>query len=144
MVSGPIVIIEDDNDDKLIFEEVLKELNIPNKIVWFENSKDAFTFLKNSTEQPFVIVSDINLPGQSGVEFKRQIDNDESLKKKSIPFIFFSTSADKSTIDNAFNNLTIQGFFQKADSYREIKNIIRAILDYWKYSKHPNTYPANN
>ena len=30
MVSGPIIIIEDDEDDKSIIDEVLKELNIRN------------------------------------------------------------------------------------------------------------------
>ena len=81
MVSGPIVIIEDDEDDKVIIEEILKELNIPNKTVWFTRCPDAFKYLKAQTEQPFVILSDVNLPGVSGREFKKQIDNDEELKK---------------------------------------------------------------
>lgn len=42
MVWGPIVLIEDDVDDKDLLEEVLKGLNIPNKIVWF---KDVQTLL---------------------------------------------------------------------------------------------------
>ena len=138
MVSGPIVIIEDDEDEKEIIEEVLKELNIPNKTVWFTRCTDAFDYLKAQTEQPFVILSDVNLPGLSGREFKKQIDNDEELKKKSIPFVFFTTAANKNFVNEAYIELTVQGYFQKANSYNETKNIVRAILEYWKFCKHPN------
>lgn len=138
MVSGPIVIIEDDVDDKEIMEEVLKELNIPNKLVWFKRCAEAFTYLKAQNEAPFVILSDVNLPGQSGREFKKQIDDDEDLKKKSIPFVFFTTAAGKNYITEAYVELTVQGYFQKANSYQETKTIIRAIMEYWKYCKHPN------
>ncbi len=139
MVSGPIIIIEDDSDDIEMIEEVLKELNIPNKTVSFQNCTDAFDFLKNKDEQPFVILCDVNLPGLSGMDFKKQIDKDEGLRKKSIPFVFFSTWADKNTIDAAFTEMTVQGYFQKGNTYSEAKNIVRAILEYWTYYKPPNT-----
>ncbi len=138
MVSGPIVIIEDDVDDKEIIEEVLKELDIPNKIVWFKGCTEAFKYLKVQTEQPFVILCDVNFPGQSGREFKKQIDDDDEIKKKSIPFVFYTTAANKNYVDEAYTELTVQGYFQKANSYTETKNIVRAILEYWKYCKHPN------
>lgn len=138
MVSGPIIIIEDDEDDKIILEEVLKELNIPNKTVWFTSCVDAFDYLKLQTEQPYVILCDVNLPGLSGMEFKKQIANDEYLKKKSVPFVFFTTAANKNYVNEAYLDLTVQGYFQKPNSYTETKNIIRVILEYWKYCKHPN------
>ncbi len=138
MVSGPIIIIEDDEDDKEIIEEVLKELEIPNKTVWFTKCTDAFIYLKSQNEQPFVILSDVSLPGQSGMEFKKQIDNDAELKKKSIPFVFFTTAANRNYVNEAYLELTVQGYFQKANSYKETKNIVRSILEYWKYCKHPN------
>ncbi|MBA3972334.1 MAG: response regulator [Bacteroidetes bacterium] len=139
MLSGPIIIIEDDSDDIEMIEEVLKELNIPNKTVSFQNCTDAFDYLKNKDEQPFVIFSDVNLPGLSGIDLKKQIDKDEELRKKSIPFVFFSTWADKNTIDAAYTEMTVQGFFQKGNTYGKTKDIVRAILEYWKYCKHPNT-----
>ena len=139
MVAGPIILVEDDKDDKDIIEEVLRELNIPNKTIWFTRCKDAFEYLKNSNEQPFVIFSDINLPGVSGMEFKKQVDEHKELRKKSIPFVFFSTAADKNTIDEAYTKMTMQGFFQKGESYDETKNIVRTILEYWKICKHPNS-----
>jgi len=138
MVPGPIIIVEDDKDDRDIIEEVLEELNIPNEIVWFKRCVDAFDYLKTHTNQPFLIFCDINLPGLSGLEFKRQIDADKELRKKSIPFVFLSTSTDKKYVDEAYIEMTVQGYFQKANSYVEIKNTVKAILEYWKICKHPN------
>lgn len=139
MIIGPIVLVEDDEDDVEIFNEVLKELNIPNKLVSFTNPDDAYHFLDKSTEQPFIIVSDVNLPGMSGLEFKNKLDTNENLRKKSIPFIFYSTSAEKKYISTAYLSLTVQGYFRKADNIRDIKNQLRIIFEYWKICQHPNT-----
>lgn len=139
MVSGPIILIEDDEDDKNIIDVVLNELNIPNKTIWFDNCMAAFNYLKETNEQPFVIISDINLPGLSGVEFKQKLDSDERLRIKSIPFIFFSTSLAKKTVNEVYSQMNVQGYFQKASSYEQIKHTIKTILEYWKICKHPNS-----
>ena len=140
MKSGPIILVEDDADDEDIFEEVLKELKVYNKIVWFTNGKDTIEYLKTTSEQPFIIFSDINLPGLSGIEMKKRIDADKELRRKSIPFVFYSTAADQEMINEAYTKMTVQGFFKKGNSYEETKKMLRAILDYWKFCKHPNTF----
>src|ERR1700712_2213666 len=101
MKSGPIIIIEDDADDKNILEEILKELNVHNQLIWFNNCKDAHHYLKTTSQQPFIIFSDVNLPGQKGIDFKKQIDADPDLRKRSIPFVFYSTSVDRLTVNEA-------------------------------------------
>jgi CheY-like chemotaxis protein len=136
---GPIIVIDDDKDDQELLQDVIDDLEINNKLVFFERGAEAFDFLKTNTEQPLVILSDINLPQQSGVEFKRHIDNDPQLRKKSIPFIFFSTHIDKKIVDIAYRELTIQGFFQKSGNYEELKNTVKQIIEYWKICKHPNS-----
>jgi CheY-like chemotaxis protein len=137
--SGPIIIVEDDIDDKSILEEIFNDLEIKNEFVWFKNAPDAFNFLKETASQPFLIFCDVNLPRQTGIEFKRQIDSDPELRKKSIPFVFFSTSVNQEAVNQAYTQMTVQGFFQKSSSYQEIRNNVKVILDYWFLCKHPNT-----
>jgi len=138
MKNGPIIIVEDDPDDQTIFEDIIKELDIPNKLIFFNHSSDAFKYLKTSAEQPFIIFSDVNLPGQSGIEFKRKIDDDPQLRKKSIPFIFYSTSVNQRAVNEAYTEMTVQGFFKKGNSYSEIKTDLQMIFNYWSQCKHPN------
>jgi len=140
MISGPIILVEDDEDDVAIFSEVLKELDIPNRLISFNKPADAYHFLdKNNEEQPFIIISDVNLPGMSGLEFKNKLDHNDHLKKKSIPFVFYSTSAEKKYVNEAYLQLTVQGFFLKGHSIKEIKNQLRIIFEYWKICRHPNS-----
>jgi len=135
---GPIIIVEDDADDEAIFTEILSELNLPHKTIWFGNSGEAFNYLKTTSEQPFIIFSDVNLPGENGVEFKRRIDQDKQLREKSIPFVFYSTAVDQRIVNEVYTKMTVQGFFQKGNSYEEIKNHIKLIFDYWTVCSHPN------
>jgi len=137
--SGPIIVLEDDADDKSIFEEILQDLEITNKLIWFTKTAETLEYLKTTSEQPFIIFSDINLPVQNGIDFKKELDTDEQLRKKSIPFVFYSTSVDQKTVNDAYTKMTVQGFFKKGNSYDEMKTDIKVIFDYWKTCKHPNT-----
>ena len=138
--NGPIVLIEDDTDDAFTMQEALKDLDIGNELVYFPNTILAMKFLSETKEQPFLIICDVNMPFQNGLDFKRQIDDHPELKKKCIPFIFYSTSASYQDVSKAFLQMSIQGFFKKANSYSEILDDITAIIKYWKKSKHPNCF----
>jgi CheY-like chemotaxis protein len=137
--TGPIVLVDDDPEDEELLREVLQKLGIPNKLVHFDVSSKAFDYLKQTTDNPFLIISDINLPRQTGIEFKRQIDADPLLRSKSIPFIFLSTSIDEKTVNVAYKEMTVQGFFQKPITFREFITVIKVITDYWQLCRHPNS-----
>ncbi|MFL5747450.1 MAG: response regulator [Niastella sp.] len=137
-IVGPIILVDDDREDKELLREVLVELGIENKLIHFENCIIAFDYLKSTADIPFIIISDINLPKKNGIDFKRQIDEDPILRSKSIPFVFFSTSTDKKSVDVAYKEMTVQGFFQKPTSYHDLKRVIKLIFDYWQECKHPN------
>tara|TARA_Y100000815_G_scaffold116604_1_gene105242 strand:- start:69223 stop:69741 length:519 start_codon:yes stop_codon:yes gene_type:complete len=137
--SGPIVLVEDDADDKEVFEDIVKELGYENPVVWFDTTLKAYDYLKLTKDTVFIIFSDINMPYESGLEFKCRIDSDDHLRKKSIPFVFYSTTVNQKAVNEAYIKMTIQGFFQKGDDYKEMKELISIILKYWTYCHHPNT-----
>jgi CheY-like chemotaxis protein len=138
MKSGPVIILEDDIDDQELLESIFRELNVKNKLIWFTIPGEAFNYLKTTSDQPFIIFCDVNLPMETGINFKKRIDDDPHLRKKSIPFVFYSTSVDQKTVNEAYTKMTVQGFFQKGNSFEEIKKTIRLIIDYWMLCKHPN------
>jgi response regulator RpfG family c-di-GMP phosphodiesterase len=138
MKHGPIIIVEDDDDDEEMIEEGLAEIGVKNKIVRFRDCIEAFDYLKNTLERPFLIISDINLPKQTGLEFKFKIDSDPELRRKSIPFIFYSTTGDRKSVNKAYCDMSVQGFFKKAESFEELKMDMKIITDYWLRCKHPN------
>jgi CheY-like chemotaxis protein len=136
---GPIVMIEDDPDDQDTFLIVLEQLNIKNDVHFFETPASAWNYLRDTPHQPFIIFCDINLPGESGLQFKKKIDDHPPLKEKSIPFVFYSTSVDTQSVARAYKDITVQGFFKKEKSLQDIQNAMKIIFDYWKLSRHPNS-----
>src|SRR5688500_18498841 len=60
--SGPLIIIEDDLDDQEIIKEILKSLDISNTLLFFSDGTEALTYMQTMTEQPFLILCDVNLP----------------------------------------------------------------------------------
>src|SRR6187551_111534 len=90
--QGPIIYVEDDLDDRLIFKETMSSIGIDNEILYFDHGRHFLDYLYETPDQPLLIVCDINMPVMNGLELRRMILNDTTLKKKSIPFIFYTTS----------------------------------------------------
>jgi CheY-like chemotaxis protein len=135
--TGPIIIIEDDKDDLDLLDDVFKKLNLKNEVIFFEDSVLALEYLSNTNIEPFLVLSDINMPKLSGLELREKIHNNEDLRMKSIPYLFFSTSAEQAHVIEAYSR-SIQGFFVKPNSYDKLKAIIIKIVDYWQECESPN------
>jgi CheY-like chemotaxis protein len=135
--GGPIIIIEDDTDDQEILNDVFKDLGYPNEIIFFSDGEQALEFLIESHVEPFIIFSDINMPRLSGIELRNKVHENEDLRIKSIPYLFFTTSAQQSHVIDAYSK-SIQGFFIKPNDYSEIKNTVQTIVEYWLKCVSPN------
>jgi CheY-like chemotaxis protein len=136
-VTGPIIFVEDDEDDLFIYEEICRKLNLPNKLIFFRQGEAAIEYLRRTSDKPFIIFCDINMPEMDGLQMRRQINDEEHLRRKSIPFVFFSTAATDQQVAMAYD-LTVQGFFIKESNFVEVESNIKMIVDYWSKCKHPN------
>src|SRR6188472_648474 len=135
--NGTIIFIEDDIDDQELVAEVFKELNYKNPILFFGDGEQAYEYLTNNRVEPFIVFSDINMPKLNGMELREKIHNNEDLRLKSIPYLFFSTSAEQKHVIDAYSR-SIQGFFVKPSSYDKLKKIIVKIVEYWQECESPN------
>jgi CheY-like chemotaxis protein len=139
--TGPIIIIEDDLDDQDILTEIFKELPYSNEVIFFGDSLKALAYLTNTEIEPFLVLSDINMPKLNGIELREKVHNNEDLRMKSIPYLFFSTSAEQKHVIDAYSR-SIQGFFIKPSNYEKLKSTIRKIVEYWQECESP-TYIKN-
>lgn len=87
--NGPIIIIEDDLDDQEVLTDVFKELNYSNELIFFADGQKALEYLTLTEVEPFIIFSDINLPKLNGMELREKVHENEDLRLKSIPYLFF-------------------------------------------------------
>lgn len=137
--EDPIIFLDDDTDDHFIFSEICKKINVRNPLKFFRNGEDLLQYLRVTDDRPFIIFSDINMPQMSGLVLRRHINEDDHLREKSIPFVFFSTAASPEQIKEAYH-LTVQGFFLKEATFDDLEQTLGMVLSYWKKCKHPNAF----
>lgn len=122
---------------KEILADIFKEPDYRNEVIFFGDSVKTLQFLTERDIEPFLVLSDINMPKLNGMELREKLHNNEDLRLKSIPYLFFSTSAEQENVIDAYSR-SIQGFFVKPTSYEKIKNILIKIVEYWQECESPN------
>ncbi len=137
--KGPIIVIEDDVDDQEILTEIFNKLNYLNKIVFYTDGNEALEFLNKTDVQPFLILSDINMPLIDGFELRSKIFTNEQLQTKCIPYLFFTTGANKKAVIDAYA-MSVQGFFVKPSSMQALEITIKKIVEYWQECIAPSEY----
>lgn len=135
---GPIIIVDDDEDDRALYSDIFRDLQVKNPLHFFASTTEAFVYLCGCREQPFLILCDVNMPHPNGMEFRRRIFDSEYLREKSIPFIFLSTSDRRETVREAYA-LISQGYFVKQPDYQVMVKNMKLIYDYWRECRHPNS-----
>lgn len=131
--------IDDDLEDHLILDEIFKNLNYPNRIIYFSNGEDAVEYLRSTHETPLLILSDINMPGMNGFEIRNKIAENERMNLKCIPYLFFTTSVDRKAVEEAYA-LSVHGYFVKPTTMTDMQNTLRKIIDYWQESFAPSQF----
>lgn len=137
--NGPVIIIEDDEDDQQLFREVYKSLPYENDLLFFTDGYQALEYLNTSDAIPFIILSDINLPKLDGFALRNKIKMDAKLQLRCIPYLFFSTAVSQAAVVDAYS-LSVQGFFVKQNTVAELEKTVKAIMEYWSRCAAPNNF----
>jgi len=133
---GPIIIAEDDLDDQEILRDILRELHVQNELKFFDNGQKVMDYLLQTIDHPFMILSDVNLLGMNGHDLKARINAHPELSKRTIPFIFLTTSVEPNILRRSYE-MKAQGYFQKGDSMDQMLNMMNIIIQYWTLCKYP-------
>ncbi|MCW3125098.1 MAG: histidine kinase [Bacteroidetes bacterium] len=137
--NGPVIVIEDDQDDQDLLKEIFARLNYKNEVVFFADGNAALDYLNMNDVLPFLILSDINMPKINGMELRSKINTNEKLHIKCIPYLFFTTNANKESVIEAYS-MAVQGFFVKPNNIKGLENSIRKIMEYWSECIAPSEY----
>lgn len=135
--SGPIIVIDDDTDDHEIIKIAATGANIQEEMYFFKEGKEAINFLLTTPVQPLLILCDIKLHVTTGIDLRKTILDHPVLKKKSIPFLYFSTEANPKEVDMAYE-MCVQGYFKKPYDLQQYQDQLKKIVTYWKECLHPN------
>jgi len=137
--NGPIVLIDDDEDDLQLLIEIFADFNLPNEVHLFKSAESLLKFLRRPDVDPFLIISDINMPVTNGFKLREMILNDDQINTGAVPYIFFSTSSMLKVSANKKGS-SFQGIFKKPARHSEWKETLSAIVRYWSLSMPPDEY----
>src|SRR4051812_40782645 len=118
--DGPVIIIEDDIEDQELLMEVFQKLKYPNELIFFTDGEKALEFILAGKLNPFIILSDVNLPKLTGFELRQKLKTDADLALRCIPYLFFSTALNQRAVIDAYS-MSAQGFFVKPTSMSELE-----------------------
>ena len=120
-----ILVVDDDEDDREVFLEVVSELNSSIISDTAINGADGLQKLASFESLPNLIFLDLNMPIMSGTEFLEKIKNIERLKN--IPIVIFSTSSDEWAIKQV-RALGATDFITKPDKFKDWRTVIKPFV----------------
>jgi CheY-like chemotaxis protein len=119
-----ILLIEDDDDDRDFFIEVVRQINPSLQIAAFDAADVALEKLIAKEIIADIIFLDLNLPRMKGAEFLERIKRTE-LKK--IPVIVLTTASDNETMQ-IIRKFGAKAFITKPGTLDELRRTLGAIL----------------
>ncbi|MET0243456.1 MAG: response regulator [Flavitalea sp.] len=132
----PIIIIDDDQDDRDMLGTIVNDLQITNEVIFLHDGKSAFEYLKTMESPAALIICDINMPKMNGFQLKREINKDPGLNVKCVPFFFLTTTVSKQAAEEAYS-LGVQGFYVKESSFDGMTDVVKYMLEFSKHGIFP-------
>lgn len=130
-----ILLIDDDEIERLKFKKVCEEIRFNCCIQEAINGKQALDFLIDAKNVFNIIVLDLHMPIMNGLELLEIIKS--NIRFKDIPIIIMSNSEDDSELKKCYH-LGVSGYLTKPAKYSVYSKKVKSLLKYWKQNKFIN------
>ena len=120
-----ILMKDDDEDDKMLFQQALTEIN---KSVTFNTAINGHDALKKleTPPPPDIIFLDLNMPIMNGFECLAALKKEK--KYEHIPVIIFTTANDVGTIEQT-RKLGASAFFHKPIDFGHLREKLERLIN---------------
>ena len=127
---GPILIVDDDADDREIIRDAFLSHKDDVEYVFIDNGEVLLQYLRDYTEEtlPSLIMLDLNMPGKDGRESLKELKSDATFIQ--IPTVVFTTSSsyrDRHTVYELGANC----FVTKPDTFNKLVELTKCIVKLW-------------
>ena len=130
-----IVLIDDDEEDALLFSEIIKDINLSQAgvVVELEAMQNAAQ-LNDRLEQyraslpHLLIMLDVKMPGEDGFAVLSRLKGDAATKR--IPVVMYSSSDSEHDRSRAYQRCA-NGYVVKADQFEQMYSRLRHVVNYF-------------
>ncbi|MEZ5816317.1 MAG: response regulator [Hyphomicrobiaceae bacterium] len=129
----PILIAEDDPDDRMLIETAFRESGLGYKLTFVEDGEKALDHLAAAgapagPSAPALIILDLNMPKVDGRAVLRHLKSKQQLKR--IPVIVFTTSNAEEDVESTYD-LGISSYIVKPSHYDGLLEVVQLLDQYW-------------
>jgi len=127
-----VALADDDEDDRLFFQEAIEDIAIKTKLSLLNDGKELMDYLNlPNTILPNLVFLDLNMPIKNGMQCLKEIRSNPALNK--ICIAIYSTSSSEKDIEETFvNGANI--YLNKPNSFRKLREAIEKVLQInWQY-----------
>lgn len=139
-----ILMADDDEDDRMMAEEAIKESRVENEIHFVKDGEELMDYLyhrgvytgRDDIQRPGLILLDLNMPRKDGREALKEIKEDPELRQ--IPIVVLTTSKAEEDIYRTYQ-LGVNSFITKPFSFQGLVEVMQGLSQYWfRIVKLPN------
>lgn len=126
-----ILLVEDDEVDQINVKRAFKKNRVSNSLFIAQNGIEALNMLRSgeiSLNPNPIVLLDINMPKMGGIEFLREIRNDEKLRSLTV-FILTTSNDDRDKL--AAYDLNVAGYILKPVLFEDFVRSVKTLGDYW-------------
>jgi CheY-like chemotaxis protein len=137
VIPMTILLVEDDEVDIMNVKRAFKKNNISNPLLIAHNGIEALELLRSKAldaPKPKIVLLDLNMPRMGGIEFLKEIRQDQELSTLSV-FVMTTSNEDGDKID-AFN-LNVAGYILKPLSMDRFIAAVSTLNSYWTLCEFP-------
>jgi len=121
-----VLLTDDDENDRLIFKEILDEMDRNITVHMVNDGRQLMDFLTTENNPlPHIIFLDLNMPNMNGIECLKEIRSHE--KYSDISIAIYSTSTSKKDIEDTFSH-GANIYITKPAAYNELKKVLEKSL----------------
>lgn len=120
-----IILLDDDEDESIILRDAFAEMRVDIKIQHAQTFQQLCIILEKSTELPGMLLLDINLPVQTGVECLKTLKSQARFKL--LPIVMYSHSAHLGTAEECLK-LGATIYVKKSSSFNILKQNLAFIM----------------
>lgn len=121
MKTVNIYLADDDNDDRELFNDALKEISIPTKVTEFSNGVDLMDALFSNRALPEAVFLDLHMPLMNGFECLTDIRSFPQFSQ--IKIFVYSTSYHEMEV-NQLKKDGANHYLQKPNSFQLLKSLL--------------------
>lgn len=136
MKSGPILLIEDNQDDEALTIRALRKNNIANEVIVAHDGVEALDYLfgtgahagRDLGTMPQVILLDLNLPRIGGLEVLRRMRADD--RTKWLAVVVLTSSKEDEDIINSYSS-GANSYVRKPVDFAQFTEAVKMLGLYW-------------